>query len=272
MSDLETLVTDASGDLLSSYVAGSAGLVESVGGATTTYLRDARGDIRTETDDLGAVITTHDIDAWGSGQDGFAFLGAQQRKTFDQGFVQMGARVYVPGLGAFMSEDPVIGQIGNSQTLNRHAYAWDNPVNTLDLNGLFPGEGVVNGVTDVVDNGWEATSGVRGWTATAAADGWDWTSGGANDAWTYASDRFADFIKDNIDFSDTEAAANAATTLITYAACQAAAGPALAAGPEAEGAAAVTCLALDAVGAGSLGVDLADHDNSVAFPGFPDSD
>lgn len=50
------------------------------------------------------------------------------------------------------------------------------------------------------------------------------------------------------------------------AACSAAEGPAIAAGPEAEVAAAATCLAIDALGAGGAAIDITDDENSVALP------
>ncbi len=39
-----------------------------------------------------------------------------------------GARYYASNLGRFMSADPLGGDIYNPQSLNRFAYAWNNPV------------------------------------------------------------------------------------------------------------------------------------------------
>ena len=47
----------------------------------------------------------------------------------------MGARWYDPALGRFISPDPIVPQLGNPQTLNRYAYALNNPVKYNDPTG-----------------------------------------------------------------------------------------------------------------------------------------
>ena len=54
--------------------------------------------------------------------------------------IQMGARVYVPGLGRFLQVDPVEGG-----TMNSYVYATD-PVGSNDINGMFLGL-AVSGIT-----------------------------------------------------------------------------------------------------------------------------
>ena len=64
------------------------------------------------------------------------YLGAQERPTDPtSGLIQMGGRPYAPELGAFASEDPLLGQPGVGATLDRYPYAWDNPLNRYDLSG-----------------------------------------------------------------------------------------------------------------------------------------
>jgi RHS repeat-associated protein len=64
----------------------------------------------------------------------YAWLGGKQRSSSTlAGSVLMGARVYIPTLGRFLSPDPVPGG-----SANRYDYCNQDPLNELDLGGTTP--------------------------------------------------------------------------------------------------------------------------------------
>ena len=48
-----------------------------------------------------------------------------------------GARYYNSAIGRFIQPDTIVQEPGNSQSLNRYSYAWNNPVNNIDPSGNF---------------------------------------------------------------------------------------------------------------------------------------
>jgi RHS repeat-associated protein len=182
LTDVAILDTDSRGAVTQTYVQGPEGLIEQrAGGATNFPLADAHGDITTITDDVGAVDTRQTYDPWGDQLSGPAlemgYLGAQQRRSDPAAdLIQMGVRPYDPALGAFASEDPILGHLGLGITLNRYAYAWDNPVNLYDLDGRDVcvlgacAEDIAEDVGSALRN-----AGSAAWGATGG-NIWDWTN------------------------------------------------------------------------------------------------
>ncbi len=161
---------------------GAHGLIEQRSGETTSYpLRDAHGDVTAIANEAGEVTSRQGYDPWGAQLSGpsieMGYLGAQQRR-FDptSGLIQMGARSYGPTLGSFMSEDPVLGQIGLGATSNRYPYVWDNPLGLYDLDGRFPSPGDIAGaVGGAANDAWNTgkeTVTHPGESATNAVEYW----------------------------------------------------------------------------------------------------
>ncbi|HZM70564.1 MAG TPA: RHS repeat-associated core domain-containing protein, partial [Candidatus Cryosericum sp.] len=66
---------------------------------------------------------------------GFRFAEARRDGS---GLLQMGWRHYDPALGRFLEPDPILASPFDPQSLNRYAYARDNPVNLTDRDGRSP--------------------------------------------------------------------------------------------------------------------------------------
>jgi RHS repeat-associated protein len=52
------------------------------------------------------------------------------------GLIHMQGRVYDPKLGRFMSADPYITELDNTQNMNRYSYVYNNPLTLIDPNGF----------------------------------------------------------------------------------------------------------------------------------------
>lgn len=89
----------------------------------------------------------------GSGQP-FGFTGAEHDSVSE--LVYLRNRYYAPGLGRFISEDPIGFAGGN----NFYAYCGNDPINFSDPLGLSPGDGFMTGVAGLADGSVAAASGI----------------------------------------------------------------------------------------------------------------
>ena len=125
----------------------SANLALSAGAQTVTityFHNDISGSPMLATDATGAVIWKENYRPYGerlnnqagSSSNKLGFAG----KQFDPatGLSYMGARYYDPVLGRFMGVDPVGVREDNIHSLNRYAYANNNPYKFTDPDGRDP--------------------------------------------------------------------------------------------------------------------------------------
>lgn len=121
-------------------------------GATSYLLADHLGSSDVVLDEAGGVRVRQSFDALGGrrGSDwsattapDLAGIANTTRRGYtghdsidNQGLVHMGGRVYDPGLGRFLSADPLIGNAGDSQSLNPYAYVGNRPLEYTDPTGL----------------------------------------------------------------------------------------------------------------------------------------
>lgn len=84
----------------------------------------------------GSLMSRQKYYAYGQGRPGgtsptpYGFAG--QRRDASTGLMYYGARYYDPAIGVFAQADTVVSGAGNSQSFNRYAYAFDDPLGNTD--------------------------------------------------------------------------------------------------------------------------------------------
>jgi RHS repeat-associated protein len=123
------------------YVYGN-GLAYAVSGSSVeVYHADGLGSVRALTDASGTIVAAYRTDEWGvptvttgSSSQPLGFTGEPKDGT---GLTYLRARYYDPSLGRFLSRDTWPGSGMSPITLNRYAYANDNPTTNTDHSGHF---------------------------------------------------------------------------------------------------------------------------------------
>lgn len=142
-------IFDQDSKLVQSFLyAGDTPLQRSTAAGTVYYLTDAMGSVIGLTDDAGNLIGSVKYDAYGvefdqtgdmavpaaAGGD-FRFHG--QWKDSNTGLYYIRARDYDPVTGRFLSTDPAEPNLSEPESLNRYAYANNNPYLHSDPSGRF---------------------------------------------------------------------------------------------------------------------------------------
>ncbi|MBI4846533.1 MAG: tetratricopeptide repeat protein [Candidatus Omnitrophica bacterium] len=134
---------DSAGVTLAAYTkipgapGGIGGLISSTDGTNTVYYHCAHlGNVNQITDATGAVIQTHDYDAFGNivSQSGFltnAYSYKTKEYSANTGLVYFGARYYDSLTGRFITADP----LGMVDGTNVYLYCGNDPINIYDPYG-----------------------------------------------------------------------------------------------------------------------------------------
>jgi RHS repeat-associated protein len=122
--------------VVTTYVAGPAGLLAIDAGSSPTYpIQNGHGDVVGTADASGNYTANPAVDEFGNGSapsNRLGWLGGDGRFSAGSrlGLIRMGVRLYDPALGRFLEEDPVAGGSANA-----YDYAAQDPVNNFDLGG-----------------------------------------------------------------------------------------------------------------------------------------
>ncbi|WP_105102103.1 Ig-like domain-containing protein [Microbulbifer pacificus] len=138
------------------YLPGGALITVSNSGKQRRYLhKDHLGSIDVITDGSGTVEQALSFDAWGQRRNALEWsaLLHSERTNFDtrittrgytghemldqSGLIHMNGRIYDPKLARFLQADPYLQAPDYSQSHNRYAYVWNNPLNATDPSGYF---------------------------------------------------------------------------------------------------------------------------------------
>jgi len=138
----ELSVVDASQNLLQGETYFGGRTLATVGSAGTSYAHtDWLGTVRARTGPAGALAGAYTSGPFGENLS--AIGGASslhltgKYRDGETGFDYFGARYYNSSLGRFLTPDPLGGDIYNPQSLNRYAYAWNNPTTMTDPTGMY---------------------------------------------------------------------------------------------------------------------------------------
>jgi RHS repeat-associated protein len=100
---------------------------------------DPHGDVVYLTDPQGTMVAAHSYDPWGEPRTSRGekhALGFQSDPTdADLGFVDMGARNYLPELGRFLTPDSYQGELSDPTSQSLFPYGGGDPVSTIDPTG-----------------------------------------------------------------------------------------------------------------------------------------
>lgn len=155
------------------YMAGPVLVAKQSGGTKTWFHADRLGSIRLMTDSHGKAVQHYGYDAWGSVVESIGNAANERGFTghysdTHSGLVYMNARYYDAELGRFISPDSVVPEPGNSQALDRYAYAYNNPINNTDPTGHAP---VVAALAVVASSVAAVSAGASTWLAVTAVVG-----------------------------------------------------------------------------------------------------
>jgi RHS repeat-associated protein len=106
----------------------------------TLVMTDTQGNVLMTKDPQGHILARYTYRPYGTQQSGPTNAGPGYTGHVNDpgsGLVYMQQRYYDPGVGRFLSPDPIGPAAGNAFNFNRYAYANDNPLRYIDPTGAY---------------------------------------------------------------------------------------------------------------------------------------
>lgn len=112
------------------------------GGSVYYYFSDMLGSSNVITSATGSVLNESDYYPYGGESvvtdtisNHYKFTGKE--RDSESGNDYFGARYFTSSMGRMLSPDPLGGSLANPQSLNKYAYALNNPLTNTDPTGLY---------------------------------------------------------------------------------------------------------------------------------------
>ncbi|WP_083861589.1 RHS repeat-associated core domain-containing protein [Clostridium tunisiense] len=161
------------------------------------YLYDGRGSVANTTNSLGQVRDKYRYDPYGEVKHGgfwgsngthyenfYGYNGEDYNRL--SGLEYLRARYYEPESGRFLTRDSYLGDVMQPLTLNRYAYALNNPMMYTDPSGHWPGwlDKAASSVKNFASKAMDTVSNVVSYVGDVASNVWD----RAKQAYNYVAD------------------------------------------------------------------------------------
>ncbi|WP_017417220.1 RHS repeat-associated core domain-containing protein [Clostridium tunisiense] len=171
------------------------------------YLYDGRGSVANTTNSLGQVRDKYRYDPYGEVKHGgfwgsngthyenfYGYNGEDYNRL--SGLEYLRARYYEPESGRFLTRDSYLGDVMQPLTLNRYAYALNNPMMYTDPSGHWPGwldkaaSSAKNFVSNAVDTVSNYVSKAVSYVEDVVSTGW----GYVKKAYNYVADNVKSWV------------------------------------------------------------------------------
>ena len=157
--------TDSLGTVQAYNVYGQGLIARILPDNTTHYYHyDSRGSTVALTDTAETVTDSYAYDPFGkpvattgSNANSFRYLGRHGVQDEGDNLNYIRARYYDTDQQRFASKDPYLGDMRHTQSLNRYAYAINNPVRMIDVTGYNSVSDFLSDVTDAAESLAKAT-------------------------------------------------------------------------------------------------------------------